>query len=48
MKKEDLENRIKLMDQQMQQTLANYNMLQGGKEECLYWLKSLNDQEEVS
>lgn len=49
MKKEILLERIKLIDDAINkensiinQAMANLNMLNGGKEECLYWIEELD------
>lgn len=33
-----IEENIKKVNQQIQQTMANLNLLEGGRQECLYWL----------
>lgn len=39
MKKENLEKRLKEIETAIAQSLVNLNMLEGGKQECLFWLK---------
>lgn len=41
MGKENLEKRLKEIENALEQSLANYNMLLGGKQECLFWLQEL-------
>lgn len=38
MKLEDLKERLRLIEEQMLQTRANYNALEGAKQELLYWV----------
>jgi hypothetical protein len=45
---ETLEKRLREIEQVMQQTLANFNMLEGGKAEILYWLGELKKMEHKS
>ena len=45
MTKELLEARLKEIEQALQQILANYNALEGAKQECIAWLKKLEDGE---
>lgn len=45
MSSEDIQKRMADLERAMQQCLANYNMLQGGIEECKYWLKKLEELE---
>ncbi len=45
MKKEDLEDRLKKVEAEIEQTLANFNMLMGGKQEILFWLKQIEPQD---
>lgn len=47
MNKEELKKRLELIEAQIKQTMANYNMLAGGKEEILYWLAELEKPIEV-
>ncbi len=41
MTKEDLIKRIQELDAGMQQAIANYNAMDGAKQECTAWLKKL-------
>ena len=48
MKKETLQQRLAVIEAELvkqqafvEQATANLNMLQGGKQECLYWLRIL-------
>lgn len=41
MTEEELKKRLQAIEQLMQQALANFNMLEGGKQECLYWLEQI-------
>jgi len=43
--KNELEERLKVIEQHIAQTNANLNMLLGGKEEILYWLAQLQKNE---
>lgn len=47
MDKESLEKRLQEIEKAMEQTLANYNLLQGGKQECIYWLEFLNKKSDA-
>ena len=38
---EKLENRIKEIEESMKRLLANFNVLEGAKTECLYWIEQL-------
>ena len=38
MTKEKIEKRLQEIEKAMQQSMANHNMLEGGRQECLYWL----------
>lgn len=42
MKREIIEKRLKELEKAIEQSIANLNMLMGGKEECMYWLKQLD------
>lgn len=44
MTKELLERRLQELDKALQQALANFNMIEGGKQECLYWLEKIEKQ----
>jgi len=51
MNKEALQNRIKKIEESlesqkkiMDQVLSNINMLEGGKQECLFWLKEIEPE----
>lgn len=46
MKREDLETRLKNIEKNMEQLLANFNMLSGGKQEILYWLSEIDKANE--
>lgn len=48
MNKKEIELRLQEINRIMQQTAANYNMLEGGKAECEFWLKKINDEENKS
>jgi len=37
----EIEQNINKIDSHIKQLLANLNMLDGGKQECLHWLKEL-------
>lgn len=37
----ELETAIEKQNQIINQDMANLNMLEGGKQECLFWLKKL-------
>lgn len=43
MNKEMIEKRLQEINKHIEQSLANLNMLMGGKEECLHWLKQLDE-----
>jgi len=45
MKKEEVQIRIQEIEKHQQQLTANFNMLEGGKQECLYWLKEIEAKE---
>lgn len=47
MNKELLEKRLAEIDRHIDQALANYNVLLGGKQEVQYWLAELAKQEHV-
>ena len=36
-----IEEHIKKTNQEIQKNYANLNILEGGKQECLYWLKTM-------
>jgi hypothetical protein len=42
MTKEALEKRLREIENAIEQTLANYNVMLGGKQEILYWLDQLS------
>ncbi len=42
MDKDQLEKRLQNIEESMKQTIANFNALEGAKQECLYWLNTLN------
>jgi hypothetical protein len=42
MDKEAIEKRLAEINKHIEQSMANINMLMGGREECTYWLKLLN------
>ncbi len=51
MTKEQIELRLKEIEKAIEQSMANLNMLVGGKQECFYWLdilSKLNNQNESS
>jgi hypothetical protein len=48
MTKKDLEDRLKIIEQHIIQVTANLNMLLGGKEETLYWLSNIKENEKKS
>ena len=41
----ELEGRLKMIEAAMQHAIANWNTLEGGKQECLYWLERLKTAE---
>jgi hypothetical protein len=43
---EEAEKRLKEIEQAMAQNMANFNMLEGGKSELLFWLDKLKNQPE--
>lgn len=43
---EDLKLRLKSIEMQLQQTLANYNMLEGGKAELLHWIEQIESNQQ--
>lgn len=45
MDRETIEKRLQEIEKHIQQAAANFNMLEGGKQECLYWLDQLNKVE---
>lgn len=45
MTKEAIEARLVELEKAINQTLANYNVLMGGKQECEYWLRILGEQD---
>jgi len=42
-----IEENIKKVNQEVQQGMANLNLLNGGKQECLYWMNQLDSPEVV-
>lgn len=48
MTEEILKDRLKVIEDQIQQMMANLNMLLGGKEEVLFWLDRIRKQGESS
>lgn len=42
MNKETINIRLKEIEKSIEQTIANYNVLLGGKQECLYWLDEID------
>lgn len=40
-----IEDNIKKVNQEAQQSMANLNLLNGGKQECLYWMSQLDSPE---
>lgn len=44
MNKEIIEKRLAEIQKAIDQHMANLNMMMGGKEECLYWLKQLDEK----
>jgi len=47
MDKESIEKRLQEIEKHIQQIMANFNMLEGGKQECLYWLDKLKESEKA-
>ncbi len=47
MTKKELENRLEEIEKAMQQCVANFNMLEGAKNECLYWQKKFEELKHV-
>jgi hypothetical protein len=45
---EEMESRVVEIEKAMQQAVANYNALDGGRQELLYWIQKLKDSEKVS
>lgn len=43
-----LQKRLQEIEKLMQQTAANFNMLEGGKAETLYWLNRLKANDDAS
>jgi hypothetical protein len=41
---EELEERLKQLDEMMKQTIANYNMFEGGRNEIQYWINQLKEK----
>ena len=41
MKLEEVQERLAVVEKSLQQCIANYNLLEGAKQECLYWLEKL-------
>lgn len=41
-----IEDNIKKTNQQISQLAANLNMLEGGRQECLHWLKIMDNSNE--
>lgn len=41
----EIDQNINKIDSHIKQLVANLNMLDGGKQECLYWLKELEKAE---
>lgn len=41
MTKEQLEQRIKMLEEQMTKLIADYNAIMGAKQDCEYWLAEL-------
>ena len=46
MNKELLEQRLDEIEKALQQLLANYNAMEGAKQECLVWLKKIDENKE--
>jgi len=46
MNRQLLENRLREIEKIIAQAIANLNMLDGGKQEILYWLKQLDEGKE--
>jgi hypothetical protein len=44
MKLEDLKERLKAIENNLSQTRANYNALEGSKQELLYWVGKLEEE----
>ncbi|HLX54195.1 MAG TPA: hypothetical protein VKR58_09645 [Aquella sp.] len=42
-----IDENIKKVNQEVQQSLANLNLLQGGRQECLHWLNNLSENEQL-
>jgi hypothetical protein len=45
MKLEDLENRLKIIEADMHQLVADYNVMQGMKNEVMYWIEKVKQSE---
>ncbi len=46
MNKEELEKRLTEIDKHLDQAMANYNVLLGGKQELQYWLSQIKQEDE--
>lgn len=46
--KDDLSNQLKQIEVAIQQLTANYNLMEGRKQECLHWIKIMEDKENAS
>lgn len=42
-----LKKRVELVDKNIEQLMANLNMLNGGKQELLYWITQLEKPAEI-
>jgi hypothetical protein len=42
---DSLEKRIKEIEDSMKQVIANYNLLEGAKAECLQWIEKIKAEE---
>jgi hypothetical protein len=45
---EDLEVRLQIIENNMKQTVANYNLQEGNKQECLFWIDRLKKKKDES
>ena len=41
---EELEGRLATIDANMKQIVANYNMLEGGRQEIMHWIAQLKEK----
>lgn len=48
MNKKQLEERLNIIESSLKQANANFNMLEGSRQETLYWLSLANQEENAA